>query len=174
MSRISLVNQMTDTGDESWSKRSCGICAIKMLMVFKKPELQNVPIMTLLSQAFNAGGYIENVGWKHKALVDLAASYGVPTDFQKGFFDTPEKKKTGIKVINKKLNSGLPIAASVLKEFNVPNSTHLVVVEDLAKFGPFVVGYKIIDPYSGKRGNTYTVSKKEFLTGWRGGMIYLK
>ena len=173
MAEVKLVNQITDAGDESWSKHSCGICVIKMLMVFKNQKFQSIPIMTLLSQAFNAGGYIENVGWKHQILVDVAALYGVPMSFQKEFFNTPAKKKIGIKIINEKLNSGLPVAVSVLREFNVSDSTHLVIAEGLAKVGPFIRGYIIADPHPGRRGNRYTVSKKEFLAGWRGGMIYL-
>ena len=174
MPEAQLTNQLTDTGDEEWSRRSCGICVLKILMVFRKPELQNVPIMTLLNQAFEKGGYMENVGWKHQALIDLAALYGVPIGFQKEFFDTPEKKKEGIKIVNEKVKNGLPVAASVLKEFSLPNTAHLVVIESLHKAGPFGLGYRIADPYPGQRGNKYTVSKKEFLAGWRGGMLWLK
>lgn len=168
------MDQLLDTGDENWSRRSCGICVLKMLMVFKKPELHSVPVMTLLNQALDADGYIKNIGWKHKALVSLAASYGVAMDFQKKFFDTPEKKKEGIKIINDKLKTGLPVAVSVLKEFNQSDTAHLVIVEKTKKFGLFILGYCIADPYPGKRGNRYTVSKKEFLSGWRGGIIWLE
>ncbi|OGN22553.1 MAG: hypothetical protein A2918_02215 [Candidatus Yanofskybacteria bacterium RIFCSPLOWO2_01_FULL_42_49] len=175
MAEVKLVNQITDAGDESWSKHSCGICVIKMLMVFKNQKFQSIPIMTLLSQAFNAGGYIKNIGWKHQALVDLAASYGVPMNFQKEFFNTPEKKKEGIKMINNQLSIlKSPVAVSVLKEFNLSDTAHLVIVEKIKKLGPFVLGYHIADPYPGKRGNRYVVSKKEFLAGWRGGMLWLE
>lgn len=173
MNKVILVNQMLDTGDEKWSRYSCGICAVKMLMVFKKPELKDVPIMALLNQALEMDGYMENVGWKHQVLVDLAARYGVAADFQKDFYNTPEKKKVGIKFTNEKLKSGTPVAVSVLKEFNIPRSAHLVVIEGLAKFGPFIRGYKIVDSHPGARGGRYMVSKKEFLAGWRGGMIWL-
>jgi len=174
MNKVHLINQIADTGDAGWSRRSCGICVLKMLIVFRRPELKDIPIMTLINQALEKGGYIENVGWKHQVLVDLAAQYGVPMDFQKEFFNTPEKKKVGIKVVNEKIRSGLPVAVSVLREFKMPDSAHLVVVEGLVKLGPFIRGYKIADPYPGKRGNRYTVSKKEFLAGWRGGMIWIK
>lgn len=173
MSKVILVNQMLDTGDDAWSKYSCGLCVLKMLMVFKKPELQNIPVKTMIDQAVERNGYIENIGWRHQVLVDLAALYGIPIEFQKEFFNTPERKKEGIKIISKKLKSGLPVAVSVLMEFSVPNSAHLVVVDGLKKVGPFIVGYKIVDPYPGKRGNRYVISKKEFLSGWRGGMLWL-
>ncbi|MBI4158034.1 MAG: hypothetical protein HY505_00195 [Candidatus Yanofskybacteria bacterium] len=172
--QVILVNQITDTGDDGWSKYSCGICVLKMLMVFKKPELQGVSIMMLIRQALERNGYIENVGWKHQALVDVAALYGVPTGFQKEFFNTPEKKKEGIKIMNDKIRSGLPVAISIFKEFNMPNSAHLVIVENFKKIGPFIIGYRIVDPYPGKRGNKYSVLKNKFLDGWRGGMIFLK
>lgn len=173
MSKIHLVDQTIDTGDENWNKYSCGVCVIKMLMVFKKPELQSISIKTLIDQALERDGYIDKVGWKHQILVDVAALYGVPMNFQKEFFNTPEKKKEGIKIINNKIKSGLPIAVSVLNGFNIPGSAHLVVIEGLVKLGPFVRGYRVVDPYPGKRGNRYAVSKKEFLAGWRGGMIWL-
>src|SRR3989338_2780755 len=104
MNKIRLINQMIDTGDNEWSKHSCGICVLKMLMVYKKPELQDISVTTLVGQALERGGYIENVGWKHQALVDLSAFYGVAADFQKEFFNTLEKKKGGIKIINEKIN----------------------------------------------------------------------
>ncbi len=172
MNKVILINQMLDTGDDAWSKYSCGICVLKMLMVFRKPELQAVSVKTLIGQALEKDGYVENVGWKHQVLVDLAALYGVPMAFQKEFFNTPEKKKEGIGIITEKVNSGLPVAVSTLKEFNIPNSAHLVIVDDLVKIGPFIRGYKIVDPYPGKRGNRYVVSRREFLAGWRGGLIY--
>lgn len=174
MNKVIPVNQMIDTGDDAWSKYSCGVCVLKMLMVFKKPELQDIPVKTLIYQVVQRNGYIENIGWRHQALVDLAAFYGVPMEFQKEFFNTPEKKKTGIRIINDQLlRLKLPVAVSVLREFNVPDSAHLVLIDGLAKVGPFVTGYKIIDPYPGRRGNRYVISKKEFLSGWRGGMLWL-
>ena len=172
--KIKLVNQIFDTGDEYWAKYSCGICVLKMLMAFKKPELRDVPVKSLIDQALGSGGYIENVGWRHQALVDLAAFYGVSMDFQKEFFKTQEKKKEGIKFVNKILKSGLPMAVSVVKEFNLPSTAHLVVVESVKGFGPLVLGYRIVDPYPGERGNVYTVSKKEFLFGWPATIIYFK
>jgi hypothetical protein len=173
MAKIYFVSQ-DEVGDEYWSKRSCGICALKMLMVFKKPELKNVSLITLINKALELNGYINNIGWKHQSLVDLANSYGVSLGFQKEFFDTPEKKKIGIKMINKNLLSGMPVAVSILKDFKIKGSAHMVIVEGLLKVGPFIVGYKIADPYFGEKGNHYIVSKRKFLNGWRGGMIYLK
>lgn len=174
MNKVTLVNQTLDTGDDAWGKYSCGICVLKMLMVFRKPELHSVSVKTLIDQALERKGYIENIGWRHQTLIDLAGLYGVPMGFQKEFFNTPERKKEGIKIISKKLKSGLPVAASVLREFSISNSAHLVLINGLAKVGPFVTGYKIVDSYPGRRGNRYTVSKKEFLSGWRGGMIWLR
>lgn len=172
MVKVILVNQLLDTDDENWSHHSCGICVLKMLMVFKKPELRDIPVKTLIGQALERNGYIQNVGWKHQALIEVAALYGVPMDFQKEFFSTPEKKKEGIKIINEKLATG-PVAVSVFKEFNISNNAHLVVIEGLSKIGPFVTGYKIADPFPGARGNRYTVSKNEFLNGWRGGLLWI-
>ena len=168
MSKVILINQILDTSDEEWRKYSCGICVLKMLMVFRKPELQAVSVKTLIGQALEKDGYVEKVGWKHQALTDLAALYGVPMGFQKEFFNTSEKKKEGIRAINSKINLGLPVAVSVLRDFNTPNTAHLVVVEGLKR-----AEYMIVDPYPGKRGNRYKVSRKEFLAGWRGGLIHL-
>jgi len=39
--------------------------------------------------------------------------------------------------------------------------------------GGRILGYHIQDPDPSKRGHNYFVIKKEFLNGWRGGMIYL-
>lgn len=178
MNKVIPVDQTLDTGDEKWSGRSCGVCVLKMLMVFKKPEYLDIPVMTLLNQALKMGGYIDGIGWKHRVLADLASKYGIGINYRKEFFDTFEKKKIGIKIIDKILRAGSPVAVSVLKGFNIPGSAHLVVIDGVKTAKIFgligrITGYEIVDPYPGERGSRYAISREEFLSGWRGGMLWL-
>lgn len=174
VTKIPLVNQTKDTGNKKWSSKSCAICALKMVMGWKDPGLTETPVMTLVKNGLGAEGYLEEVGWKHKALVDLAGRYGVKMSFMEKFFRTKTQKTKGLGMVNKKLTAGEPVLVSVFYKFKKDNGGHVVVLHGLRKNKNRVTGYFIQDPEPGFRGANYFVPKAEFSTNWRGGMIYLK
>jgi hypothetical protein len=170
---IHYINQLTDTKDEFWKDKSCGICSIQMLISFKKPEVVKVPVMELLDRCKEIGGYMENVGWRHDALVKLAKEYGVDADYQKVFYGREKTKEEGLRFIDKKLLKGEPVMASICFAFDPSKGGHLVIINGYEKEGKDITGYHILDPYPNKRGSEYMVSQDEFLRGWRGGLIWL-
>lgn len=171
---LPLVDQINDTGDDSWKERTCGICAVKMLMSFVNPLLESKPVMSLVKEGIGLDGYLENIGWKHGALVNLAREYDVETDFQKIFPKTKEEKEKNLKFIDKQIKLGQPVIASVFYGFNPQKGGHLIIVHGYKKSGSKIEGYFIQDPDHRPRGNNYFVTKDEFLKGWRGGLIWLK
>ncbi|MBI2064132.1 MAG: hypothetical protein HYT66_00225 [Candidatus Yanofskybacteria bacterium] len=171
--KIPLVSHTKDTGNKEWASRSCAICALKMVMGWKKPGLMDIPVMKLVKNGLEAGGYLKEVGWKHKVLVDIAGRYGVGMAFIEKFFRTKTQKTKGLGMINKKLAAGEPVLVSVFYKFNKDNGGHIVVLNGLRKNKNRITGYFIQDPEPGFRGANYFVSKEEFSDNWRGGLIYL-
>jgi len=171
---LPLVNQKTDTGDKKWANKTCGVCSLKMVLGYLNPKHKKLKVMSLVKKGLKKGGYMKNIGWKHSALVDLAADYGVKMRFQKIFLKKKKEKEGGLKFIIKNIKRGKPVIASVHYGFNPRRNGHLVAVNGVRISGKRVFGFYIQDPYPTKKGNNYFVTKAEFLKGWRGGMIWLK
>ena len=85
--KIPLVSQTEDTKNKKWVSRTCAICSLKMVMAWKNKKLEKIPVMVLVKKELRMDGYLEGVGWKHKALVELAGRYGVKMSFVEKFFD---------------------------------------------------------------------------------------
>ncbi len=170
---LPLVNQKTDTEDPKWAEKTCGVCSLKMLLGYLDPKFNKIKVMSLVKKGLQKGGFIEKIGWKHSALVDLADDYGVKISFQKKFLKTPDERKKGLVFIEKNIRNRKPIIVSAFYDFNPHGGGHLVVVNGIRISGKRVTGFHIQDPYPAKRGNNYFVAKKEFLKGWRGGMLWL-
>ena len=182
---VPLVNQRKETKDKKWAHRTCAICSLKMVMAWKNKKLEKIPVMELVNQGLKIDGYLKDVGWKHRGIIDLAKKHGVRMVFFKNFFKSKAQKKKGLGFINKKLASGKPVLVSVL--YRVPRpakarsgnhsehrvDSHIVVVCGLRKNANRITGYFIQDPDPKFRGSNYFLSTKEFLTYWRGGLIYL-
>ena len=172
--QLPYVNQLTDTKDEFWKDKSCGICAIQMLIAFKNHDIMNISVMDLVKQCIELDGYVEHIGWKHYALVSLAKIYGVDSEYKKIFYGREETKEKGLEFIDVKLKKGEPVMTSIYFAFDPSRGGHLVVVNGYKGEGENIIGYHILDPYPNKRGSQYIVSREEFLRGWRGGLIWLK
>lgn len=171
--KLPLINQAKDTGNKEWASKSCAICSLKMIMVWKDPGLMETPIMVLVKNGLEADGYLEKVGWKHKALVAIAGRYGVKMSFVKKFFRSKTQKTKGLGAVNKKLAAGEPVLVSIFYKFNKDNGGHVVVLHGLRKNKNRITGYFIQDPEPGFRGDNYFVPKAEFSANWRGGLIHL-
>ena len=169
---IPVVNQL-EASDKFWKYRACGVAVIKMILVSQNKDLNLVSLDELIEKGLECGAYVENVGWRHQGLVCLAEKYGVALTFQKEFFKTAEDKIKGLKIINKELLSKRPVAVSVHPGFNGQKDSHLLLAVGMNLKNSSATGYYIQDPYKGIRGHKYFVTKKEFLDGWRGGMIFL-
>ena len=170
---VPLVDQFKDTEDVKWKRCACGICAVKMLMSFKKSRISSVPVMKLIKKAVLMGGYIKDIGWSHRSLVELASQYGIKLSFQKKFPKTRADKVRKLMFVDRSIERGKPVVISVHHFFRSSNGGHLVVVNGLREKGVNIIGYHIQDPDKRFKGNNYFVTKAQLLKGWRGGLIYL-
>jgi len=170
---LPLVDQRKETKNKKWAHRTCAICSLKMVMAWKNKKLGKVPVMELVNKGLEMDGYINNIGWKHKALVDIAGRYGVEISFIEKFFRTKTQKTKGLGMINKKLAAGEPVLVSVFYKFKKKNGGHIVVLNGLRKDRNRVMGYFTQDPDAKFKGSNYFLSTKEFRAYWRGGLIYL-
>jgi len=125
--RVPFYSQFADITSPVWQKRSCGIASAAMLIEHYKPEAV-ASVDALLAEGRARGGYIDNVGWKHRTLVELAqirGLYGRAYDFAQSSMSHAYNELVAA------LAEG-PVMASVHYEFN-PMSVipHLVVITDV-------------------------------------------
>lgn len=134
--------------------------------------------MDLVRKGLAKDGYLENIGWKHKAIVELAKDFGLELQYAKKFFYTPEEKEAGLLVINRNLEKDQPVLVSVYSasrrhfDINSSRNSHVFVIHGFKEFGGKVAGYYIQDPDGRVHGHNYFITKPEFLSSWRGGLIY--
>lgn len=169
---IPLVDQHRDVKDKKWKKKACTICSVKMMMGFSNKKHLEIEIGQLINEALKMGGYLKNIGWKHKVVSDLAKGYGVRLGFLKRFPKTLKEKSGWLKKLEDGIIKGKPAMASLYFKLDKKNGGHVVVVNGMREKGKIVIGYHIQDPDSRFRGNNYYISKDKFLLGWRGGMLY--
>lgn len=167
---VPLCNQYDDAHDESWAYRMCAPCSLWMLLKHHDPAFKLSPV-ELRDELMAADGYLENIGFKHQALAELATKYGLPLTYAKRFFYTPEEKETGMAIINANLKKGQPVMISMFSHFNPGRSSHMVVIHGLQEFQGKIIGYYIQSSDASFRGHNYFVTKEEFVPNWRGGLI---
>lgn len=169
---IPLVDQLRDIKDKKWQKRSCAICSMKMMMAFSNKKHIEITIGQLLNEAIKMGGYLKDIGWKHKTITELAKKYGIKLDFIKKFPKTSKEKSGWLNKLEKSIINGKPTMVSISHKLNKKNDGHVVVVNGIRKKGKLTLGYHVQDPDNRFKSNNYFISKNKFLLGWRGGMIY--
>lgn len=169
---LPVCNQYDQTHDPAWAHRICAICSLWMLLKLKNPEFK-VPVMDLVHEALAQDGYLENVGWKHGAIVALGKKHGLPLQYVRKFFYGPEEKEIGLSIIDKNLENKQPVIISVFSHFTPARGAHMVVVHGFQRFIGSTVGYYIQDPDATFRGHNYFVTREELIANWRGGMIYM-
>lgn len=167
---LPISNQFDPAHDESWAHRICAICSLHMLLQHRNPAFAE-PVMELVRKGVARQAYLENIGWKHAGVVQLAAERGLQLKFAARFYYSPDEKEAGLKLINQNLEAGQPVIASVFHELNPAKGAHMVVVHGLQEFSGTLIGYHIQDPDPRFRGHNYFLTKQEFLAGWRGGLI---
>ena len=167
---LPVCDQFDEKHDKDWAHRICAICSLWMLLKHHDSAF-DVPVMGLVMQCLCRQGYLENVGWKHAVIVDLAAEHGLKLQYAQRFFYTPEEKETGIAVINSNLKNNRPVIVSIFHELNPAKGGHMVVIRGFQEFNDATIGYYVQDPDGRRRGHNYFLTKQEFIDGWRGGLI---
>ena len=165
--KLPLCDQYDPEHDSQWAHRMCAVCSLWMLLKLHNPDL-NVSVMDLVTRGLAKDGYIEKIGWKHAVIVELAKDFGLQLQYAKKFFYSPEEKESGLLIINLNLENGQPVLVSVFS----PNGSHVLVVCGFKDSDDNVAGYYIQDPNGRVHGHNYFLTKQEFLSSWRGGLIY--
>ena len=163
---LQYCDQWKDTKDEKWAGKTCAICCLKMILIFKDHKSSDLEIMDLVREGLDINGH-SNVGWSHKAIVELAGKHGVKMDYRKVFYYSDDEKQEGLKFIISNLSDGKPVIASVWNKDKTGG--HLVVVNGFKENGEL---YSIVGPDS-RNESHYFLSKNEFIHVWRGGLIWL-
>ncbi|MEK7590416.1 MAG: C39 family peptidase [Patescibacteria group bacterium] len=159
---VPFYSQFSDISAPEWRKLSCGIADLAMIINFYKPGAVSADI--LLQEGIAAGAFIDDAGWSHQGLVNLARAYGLTgsthdlsnLDMDAAFVELEKFLKNG------------PVIASVYYTFD-PNSPipHLVVVNGV-KDGE--VYYN--DPAG--QGANEKISIVDFMRGWKKRFIVIK
>src|SRR3990167_5146720 len=156
--KLQVCNQHDAEHDLQWAHRICAICSLWMLLKLHDPGF-NVPVMDLVKRGLTKDGYLENIGWKHAVIVELAKDFGLELQYAKRFFYTPEEKKTGLLTINRNLENGQPVVISIQRS----KDSHMLVVHGYKKSGGKITGYYIQDSDGRECGHNYFLTKTEFL-----------
>lgn len=73
---VPYFSQYDEDIPEEWRKRSCGITSLRMALGAALPGVPLPTVRELIEEGVESGAYIENVGWSHQGLVNLAEKYG--------------------------------------------------------------------------------------------------
>jgi hypothetical protein len=170
--QLAVANQYDEAHDESWAYRMCAPCALWMLIKHANPEFNLTPVQ-VKEELLAAGGYLENVGFKHNIIAEVGNRHGLRLTYAKKFFYTREEKEIGMMIINKNLAASQPVMVSMYSHFTPARGGHMVVVQGVEQFRDQTIGYHIQSSDATFKGHNYFVTKEEFVSNWRGGMIYM-
>ena len=161
---LTPYSQILDVKLTDWKNRACGITSLKMVLDFLSKETKNkYPAIDDLILKYSKTKYINDIGWSHKGLADIAIDLGL-----KGInYDLINyTQNDALALLTTKLIT-TPVIASIYKNLNPKNSGHLVVVTRIENNKA-----TYYDPDSKTRNEVKrTVSLKKFLSGWKKRMI---
>jgi predicted double-glycine peptidase len=157
-----FYSQFDDITDPSWKKVGCGIASLAMIIEFYNPG--EVSVDNLLTEGIKSGAYLNDAGWIHAGLIDLAQRYNLNGNTS----DLSGLSTSGaLEKLENTLVEG-PVMASVHYTFDPKNPIpHLVVINK-------IVGDTVYynDP-SEKAGNG-SISTTKFLKAWKKRYIELR
>jgi uncharacterized protein YvpB len=153
--KVPFYSQFKDITAAKWQKVGCGIASMAMLINYYQPGEVNVD--DLLSEGIKAGAYLEDAGWIHQGLINLATKHGLTGETHDL---SGSDMDTAFTTLTKAVNKG-PVMASVHYTFDPKNPIpHLVVISGI-KDG--LVYYN--DP-AGK-GAGESISTAKFQSAWK-------
>ena len=150
---LPFYSQFDDITSPVWQPRGCGIASLAMIIEYYAPGVTTPD--ALLQQGIVRGGYIDNVGWIHRDLAQLAEQYGIRSTSHDLAGHTAAH---ALRDLFDSLHEG-PVIASVHHEFD-PSSTipHLIVVSGIE-------GNRL--RYHDPDGGIGSISLAQFLAAWK-------
>lgn len=149
--------------DEIWQGRSCGIVSLAMIFDYYSVKFD---LGELIQQGLDGDGYLDGVGWKHDAIVELAKKYG---------FESRRVENETVENLIESLDSNEPLIISIHKNFDPSEGGHLAVLNGYFESEGEIEGFYINDPIGAqyKHKNQF-ISYEKFMAGWKKRAIYLK
>ena len=145
-----------------WRGKGCGVTDLAMVINYYQPGTTTVD--EILSRAIDADGYIKNIGWTYKSLIEVARQYkleGSSYDWKKLSDEKAFEK------LRTYLDDG-PVIASVHYKFDPDNVIpHLVVV----------TGFDGTDLYyndPATDGGAKKISVGSFLKAWKKRLVVIR
>lgn len=143
---VPYYSQFKDTQEAKWKNKACGIASLKMVLDYYQST--NLTIDDLYQMGLNLNGYLENIGWYHHKLVNIAQTLGykgitrswnipeeaLPKLRSRGFKDKDikilEKQQSleAIYTLKNELDLKHPIIISLPRGFIKGGSGHLIVL----------------------------------------------
>jgi predicted double-glycine peptidase len=151
---VPFYSQFTDISYDSWQKVGCGIASLAMLIDYYK---SSVSVDSLLLAGIEKDAYIDEAGWSHQGLIELAQPYGL-----KGATHglSHLSMDEAFSELQTALSEG-PVMVSVHYTFEPTNPIpHLVVITGINSNRVY---YN--DPAESTGGNSLSVSK--FQKAWK-------
>lgn len=155
--------QYYNIDDEIWQGRSCGIVSLAMILDYYDVKFD---LAELIQQGLNADGYIDGVGWKHDAIVNLANKYG---------FEGQRVEDEKVENLIAELNTDRPVIVSIHKNFDDKEGGHLAVLTGYFESEGKIEGFYVNDPIGAqyKHKNQF-IKMSKFAKGWKGRSIYIR
>jgi len=182
---VPYLSQHHDVKDTTWQNKSCGIVCVKMILDFLRTNKSEtyVPVDDVISEGISIGGYKQDIGWSHEALVRLFRNRGINAYRQE--FVTKRKEHEEkliqdglVKIATSIGDEKLPVIVSVEEGFDENKFSHLIVLtgfemseEKSEKFE----GFYCHDPDAreGKKAHVFVETAK-FLKYWRKFVIFVE
>jgi len=169
---IPYYSQYRDVTDPEWQQRACGVVCLKMILDARGIETPSLDEM--IQDGVALGAYSEN-GWLHDGLLALGAKYGgelYRKEFRKKDADpeTAERlNREGVDMILRELEAGHPVIVSAIKNFEISNKFHMVLVVGAEIEEGIVKGFYYHDPdsYTDTKGAYQFVPMSTFGATWR-------
>lgn len=172
---IPYYSQYRDVIDPAWKSRACGVACLKMLLDSKGVQTPSLDEMIQQGDAIGAYG---DSGWKHDGLVALAYQYGVKLSRaewrQSDTQSSDELNKEGIHFLLSELEAGRPVIISAIKNFEIRDKFHLVLLVGAEIEEGIAKGFYYHDPdsYTETKGAYQFVPFHIFEKAWRSMAIF--
>lgn len=160
---IPHIVQYFDVENDFWQGRSCGI--VSLAMIFEYYGV-NVSLEDLIETGLRVDGYIDGVGWKHDAIVELAKGEG---------FESHRVEDDSIESLIESLNRSEPVIVSIYRDFDLENGGHLAVLNGYFENDGELIGFYVTDPVGASyKHKDQFIKIDKFMVGWKKRSIYIR
>ena len=145
--KVPYYSQYIDVANIEWQSRACGVACLKMLLGAQVVRTPSIDEMIRQGEAIGAYG---PSGWTHDGLLALAQKYYTKlsrTEWRQAEGKTADElNEEGIAFLISELRSGHPIIVSAIKNFEVVDKFHMVVLTGFEEEDGKVTGFYYHDP----------------------------